>query len=299
MDTKHGHLGHDAQPQFSKHRGLPDGLCCRSTEDIVRQSRTALDKKTQPLFLACCLTCVSCLFLSLSPPLHFSLCLLLSSSSSLTWCLQERGHGLVVQWRCGDRPLYGVHRPNGTRMQQRRDVVSTYDVVHAQRCELRQTEARKRRRGAHTSDGLRLSLADRRLLPFKRREPGVLLERRSRARSFGWVNPCSAHLEARLSAQVAPREDDQEDRWEDGVAGPTQAPPEGSVRPLPYVGIEVLCSAPGPSFPITSPSSPCVPARSQCSRHSARACVRTPRGSGGLECCRGGSEAPLRSGVVA
>ena len=43
-------------------------LCCRSTEDIVRQSRTALDKKTQPLFLAFCLTCVSCL-----SPLHFSL----------------------------------------------------------------------------------------------------------------------------------------------------------------------------------------------------------------------------------
>ena len=51
-------------PLFSKHRGVPDGLCCRSTDDIVRQSRTALDKKTQPLFLAFCLTCVSCL----SPP---------------------------------------------------------------------------------------------------------------------------------------------------------------------------------------------------------------------------------------
>ena len=46
-----------------------------------------------------------------------------------------------------------------------------------------------------------VSLADRRLLPFKRRQPRVLLERRSRAWSFGWVNPCSADLEARLNLE--------------------------------------------------------------------------------------------------
>ena len=61
----------------------------------------------------------------------------------------------MVQWRCGDWPLCGVHVPNGTQMQQRRDDISTHDVVHAQRCELRRTGARKRRRFAHTSDGLR------------------------------------------------------------------------------------------------------------------------------------------------